>query len=451
MTDQYIIANQRIENPPETWLTRLKYLGPGFILSASIVGSGELIATTTLGARAGFITFWVIIVSCLIKVMLQLEFAKHTILTGETPMQAFNKLPGIKLGKAHWTIWAFFILMVTKILQIGGILGGVALILNLILPDISVSVLAFLTAAVVSLMIFRGYYLFIEKFSLVMIGIFTIFTFVCLYFLKFTPYDISFSEIWSGLQFRLPKEAVAVAIGAFGITGVGGDEIIAYNYWCLEKGYGVKTGKNDNSEAWRQRARGWIKVMQLDAIAAMIVYTLMTAAFYLLGAAVLHAQGHIPEGYQMLETLSLMYTESLGGGARAFFMLGAFMVLFSTLFAALAAWTRIFSDIFGQLQWIEFFSTADRKRSIAWLSWAFPFLWAIIFVFIKLPVIMVLAGGVITSVILILVIGAVIYFRYKHTIAAFIPTTIYDILLWLSILGTIAIAAYGVIQVLSSA
>ena len=449
MTDQYIFENQQIENPPVSWLERLKFLGPGFILSASIVGSGELIATTTLGARAGFITFWVIIVSCLIKVMLQLEFAKHTILTGQTPMQAFNKLPGIRLRKTHWTIWAFFILMVTKILQIGGILGGVALILNLILPDISVTLLAFVTAAVVGVMIFRGYYQFIEKFSIIMIGIFTIFTFVCLYFLKFTPYDITLQEIWTGLQFKLPKEAVAVAIGAFGITGVGGDEIIAYNYWCLEKGYGIKTGKNDGSEDWEKRARGWIKVMHLDAIAAMIVYTLMTAAFYLLGAAVLHAGGNIPEGYQMLETLSLMYTESLGGGARTFFMIGAFMVLFSTLFAALAAWTRIFSDIFGQLGWINFFDFKDRKKSIAMLSWLLPFLWAVIFVFIKLPVIMVLAGGVITSVILMLVIGAVFFFRYRHTIQAFIPTKTYDLLLWVSILGTVAIALYGFIQVLS--
>ena len=65
--------------PPTAFFQKLKFLGPGFILSASIVGSGELIATTTLGAKAGFITFWVIIVSCLVKVALQLEFGKNTV------------------------------------------------------------------------------------------------------------------------------------------------------------------------------------------------------------------------------------------------------------------------------------------------------------------------------------------------------------------------------------
>ncbi len=446
MSNQYVLSSDQVSKAPATFRERLRFLGPGFILSASIVGSGELIATTTLGAKAGFVTFWVIVVSCLIKVMLQLEFAKHTILHGETPMQAFNRLPGPKFGKAHWTIWTFFILMVTKILQVGGVLGGVAIILNLLLPGVSINILAFATAIVVALMIFRGYYRFIEKMSMIMIGAFTIFTFVCLYFLKFTPYDITFSEIWSGLQFNLPKEAVAIAIGAFGITGVGGDEIIAYNYWCLEKGYAAKTGRRDDSQGWEDRARGWIKVMHYDAIAAMIVYTLMTAAFYLLGAAVLHASGSVPEGYEMIETLSKMYTESLGPGAKTFFMVGAFVVLFSTLFAALAQWTRQFSDIFGQLGWIDFFNSSDRMKSIAWLSWIFPFSWALIFVFVKLPVAMVLAGGVITSIILLLVIGAVVSFRYKHLIPSFRPSSSYDFLLWTSIIVTVIIAIYGVLK-----
>jgi hypothetical protein len=43
-----------VKEPPSGWGESLKYLGSGLILSASIVGSGELIATTTLGAQAGF-------------------------------------------------------------------------------------------------------------------------------------------------------------------------------------------------------------------------------------------------------------------------------------------------------------------------------------------------------------------------------------------------------------
>src|SRR5258705_12341946 len=105
----YIIPRRTIKEPPTTFTGRLHFLGPGFILSASIVGSGELIATTILGAKAGFAALWIIIISCLAKVAVQLEFGKHAILTGEAAMRAFNKLPGPKFGKGRWTIWLVFL------------------------------------------------------------------------------------------------------------------------------------------------------------------------------------------------------------------------------------------------------------------------------------------------------------------------------------------------------
>ena len=51
--DPYVITGARIKDPPENFFGILRHLGPGFILSAAVVGSGELIATTSLGAKAG--------------------------------------------------------------------------------------------------------------------------------------------------------------------------------------------------------------------------------------------------------------------------------------------------------------------------------------------------------------------------------------------------------------
>jgi Mn2+/Fe2+ NRAMP family transporter len=116
-----------IKEPPVSLSGKFRFLGPGFILSASIVGSGELIATTVLGAKGGFITFWVILVSCLVKVAIQLEFGKHAILTGLSPMQGFNRLKGIRLGKSNWAVGTALLLTLIKILQVGGMLGGAAI------------------------------------------------------------------------------------------------------------------------------------------------------------------------------------------------------------------------------------------------------------------------------------------------------------------------------------
>ncbi len=441
--DPYVVTDQLIAEPPTSWTGKISHLGPGFILSAAIVGSGELIATTTLGARAGFVTFWVILVSCLVKVALQLEFGKHAIHSGESVMTAFNQLPGPKLGKAHWTIWTWLILMTFKLLQVGGIVGGVALVLHMAFPGMSLTILALGVALLVALLTFHGYYRFIEGGSLVMIGLFTIFTIACLAFLQFTPYALQWSDIGEGLRFELPAAAVGVAIGAFGITGVGGDEILYYNYWCIEKGYAAWTGRRNDTEAWVRRSRGWIRVMYLDALLSMLVYTLVTAAFYLLGAAILHRSGVVPEGNETIEVLSAIYTESLGPWARSFFLVGAFIVLFSTLFAALASWIRIYTDAFGHIGWINFSDLKQRRQTLALLAWFFPFAWALTYLLIKLPVFMVLTGGVVGSLILFLVVGVAIHFRYRRLPASLAPGPAYDLAFWLSVISILLVGIYG--------
>jgi hypothetical protein len=280
-----------------------------------------------------------------------------------------------------------------------------------------------------------------------MIGLFTLMTFASLYFLQYTDFALSWDNILEGVQFSLPPASVGVAIAAFGITGVGGDEIMYYNYWCLEKGYARFTGPADGSEAWLRRAKGWIRVMYMDALLSMLVYTLVTAAFYLLGAAVLHRSGLVPEGYEMVDSLSRIYTETLGPWAKSVYLFGALIVLFSTLFAALASWTRIFSDCFGQIGWINFYDPAVRKKSIAILAWVFPFTWAILFIFIQLPVLMILVGGFVTSILLLIVVYAAFRFRYRRLPVSLRPGGFYDFALMLSAVVIVAVGIYSIIKV----
>jgi manganese transport protein len=445
--DPYIISDKTIKEPPTHFFGQLAFLGPGFILSASIVGSGELIATTVLGAKAGFAALWIILISCLAKVAVQLEFGKHAILTGETAMQAFNKLPGPKFGKGQWPVWVILLLATLKIVQVGGILGGTVIVLNMLYSGFSIFTWTMISALVVGGLIFNGRYSWIEKFSLVMIAMFTILTITSLISLKSTIYSFSFSDIMEGLRFNLSGEIVGIAIGAFGITGVASDEIIAYNYWCLEKGYAAYSGPRQETQEWKKRAQGWINIMYVDALFAMFIYTVVTVAFYLLGAAVLHNRGDIPQGNEVIETIALIYTQSLGPGVKNVYLVGAFFVLFSSLFASLAAWTRLFSDLFGQLGWINFFNVIQRNKVIAVLAWIFPLTWAAAYLFIESPVLMVLSGGVVGSFMLFLVIFAALHFKYKRTLIIK-SSLFYDIAFWISIISIAAVGAYGVVKVL---
>lgn len=443
--DPYLISESTIKEPPLRFIDRLKFLGPGFILSASIVGSGELIATTILGAKAGFAAFWIIILSCLIKVAVQLQYGKHAIWTGETTMKSFNLLPGKRIGKGSWSLWVVFILTFFKIIQLGGMVGGTAIVLDMLFPGIPILSWTIIVALSAAVLIYKNYYPLVEKGSMIMIGFFTLLTLGSLYLLEETSYAFTWMQVWENLRFNLPPEHMLVAIGAFGITGVAADETIAYNYWCIEKGYAAYCGPKTNGisdTARKARAEGWVKVMYTDAIVAMILYTIVTAAFYLLGAAILYKRGEIPEGNQLIEKIALIYTESLGPEIKSAYLVGAFFVLFSSVFASLAAWTRIFSDIFGQLGWIDFSNLKQRKTTVAALAFVFPALWVLMYYTLNSPVLMILSGGVIGSFLLLLVGYGAIHFRYFRKSES-TPSAVFDVFFWISLSSILFVAVYG--------
>jgi hypothetical protein len=175
----------------------------------------------------------------------------------------------------------------------------------------------------------------------------------------------------------------------------------------------------------------------------MVIYTSVTAAFYLLGAAILHNRTAIPEGNNLIETVALIYTESLGPGIRNIYLVGAFFVLYSSVFASLAAWTRMYSDIFGQLRWIDFYDVRQRRRVVAVLSWTFPAMWALIYMYLKLPVAMILFGGAVGSVMLFLVVFAAIHIRYGVVRKMQHEGRLYEIAFWVSTLSIALVGVYG--------
>ena len=117
-------------------------MGPGLILAGSIVGSGELIATTRTGAEAHFDFLWLIIIGCFIKVFAQIEFGKHVITYGKSSLESLNELPGPcyyseKNGrhiKANWILTFWFIMFISILGQQGGIVGGVGQALAITFP-----------------------------------------------------------------------------------------------------------------------------------------------------------------------------------------------------------------------------------------------------------------------------------------------------------------------------
>ncbi len=323
-----------VKEPPTRFFQALRQIGPGLILAGSIVGTGELIATTGLGAEQGYILLWLILLSCVIKVFVQVELGRYAITHGKTTLAALDTLPGPRLGTS-WLSWLWLIMMLATQAQIAAMEGLVGQAAHMAFPGGSAWVAATagtmipawgtfleghpeyfwatLTGLAAIALLLSGGYKRLEHVTTALVAGVTLITVACVAGLPFTEYPVRWSEMKTGLTFALPATGIALAFSTFGITGVGASELFAYPYWCIEKGYARSVGPaieaTRNGDAELAVGCG---VMQLDAWFSMVVFTVATVAFYLLGAAVLHPQGLDPQGAGMIATLAQMYVKPLG-------------------------------------------------------------------------------------------------------------------------------------------
>lgn len=608
-----------IQEPPKKFSKILTKIGPGLIIAGSIVGSGELIATTSTGAKAGFTLLWLIIIGCIIKVFVQVELGRFTLTNGITSIRGLNMLPGPRVeGKGNWFIWYWFVMFAFIMGQLGGIVGGVGQAMSISMPlteegrvfneyrnaetllrvlraqfrleasnpdsDLgaiaeqilenemaSIEALSQLklsdgsvpntanaklfyenlatavdpgsvyfresilplkpleeyerlrsdgkedeaknvkrliddlistkfpdtaitndvdSAAITSslmqeyieldplevegkddvyvvkgkddvyytvgltiltiILLVIGRYGFIQMFSTVLVGLFTLVTIVNVFGLQTvdaaSTWRITLADIQEGLSFGVGgngwMDGLAVALATFGIIGVGAAELIAYPYWCMEQGYAKFTGPRDESEEWAVRARGWMKVLQVDAWASAAVYTFATIAFYLLGAAILGRAELEPADSDMVRSLGVMYKPVFGEVAESIFLFGAIAVLYSTFFVASAGNARMFSDVLGTLGIIKPGEASYRKSVKIW-SGILPAVCGITYCLGVKPVVAVLMSGLMQSIMLPMLGFAALYFRYKHSDKRIAPSATWDFFVVLSAIGLLVAGGFA--------
>jgi manganese transport protein len=424
------------------------------VLAASIVGSGELIATTTLGARQGYLALWLILLSCAIKPVVQGELGRYTVATGETALEAFARVPGPKVpgtrGQVNWLVVCWMVMLLLSLLQVGGMFGGVAQVLNLLVPAVSVNLWVGICLALTLALLLGGGYNRIEKLAVVKVSFFTVLTVCAAAVLVATPGAFSMQDLVQGLSFQLPIGGLATALAVFGITGVGATELVMYPYWCIEKGYARFTGPRDGSAAWLARARGWIRVMHLDIACSLVIYTFATVAFYLLGAGVLHRLGLDPQGSStMIVTLSRLYTETLGGWALWLFYAGAVITLYGTVFASTAAHARVTADLVRMSGGFAREDAAARGRWRDITTVGLAVLPAVFYWIVGSPVRMVVAGGVAQALMLPLIGLAAVYLRHRHVPAELQPAPLTTAALWGSAIVMATVALYSLSQLLA--
>jgi len=301
--------------------------------------------------------------------------------------------------------------------------------------------LAFL--ALTLALVLGGGYERVERLALVKVALFTLLTVFAAIVLTRQGEHFSWARVAEGLRFRLPATGFATALAVYGITGVGATELFMYPYWCVEKGYARFVGPIDGSASRLRRARGWIRLMHADVAASMVLYTLATLAFYLLGAGVLSPLGLVPSAKDMIPTLSRLYTDTLGSWVLPLFYLGATVTLYGTIFAATAAHSRLYADLCRVMGLFDRSDYARRlvfRRRFTVMLTVVP---VVLYLLFESPVKMVVAGGVTQSVMLPITGAGALYLHHRRLPGALRPSRLVTFGLWASTLVMAVATAFG--------
>jgi len=381
-----------IKEPPKTFREMIKFFGPSFVIMGATVGSGELISTTILGAKLGFVLLWMLIIGVILKAALQEMMARYIIYTGKGLMDVLDEVPG-KIGTASWAVWFAGALLTYLIINMAGIVGTMGISMKALVGFGDPNMWGLILAIVGIFLLLRGIYDDLEKITVVLVGVFSLITvFIAFVLIQFTSYAYGAVDLAAGLTFSFPPEGWFVALAVFGATGITANEILTYTYWVKGKGYAAWAGPRD-SEGFTERAQGWVKVMRADIIAGSILVIIVTVAFYILGAAVLHVMGKVPDGFQVIETISSIYTEAVGSWSRTIFLIAAICILYTTYIVNTAGIARVVGDVLFKGKLIKGSENpAKRIKVRRVLTFIGPAIMLLMYFLIPAPTTLILVG-----------------------------------------------------------
>jgi hypothetical protein len=120
--------------------------------------------------------------------------------------------------------------------------------------------------------------------------------------------------------------------------------------------------------------------------------------------------------------------------AQILFLFGAFAVLYSTFFVANASLARVFSDVLRVLK-IAPRGEATNRSLVRFFSGFLPVVCLSFYWTGWDPQQLVLISGLMQAMMLPMLAGAALYFRYRVCDSRLMPGRIWDLFLWISAAG----------------
>ena len=324
----------------ESWISiSLSSIGPGFVFTMAVLGTGDIVANTTAGAGYRYSLIWTLILVFICRFVWVNTAAKYVLVTGESLLTGYGRL-----GKG--VVWAVLIfVIVTRHFSnmVVIVMTGSAVDLLLPLPTVwSSAIWATLFTLAGLTMMFWGGYPVIETFCKALVVFMGVSLVVAALLSDPDPVGILAGTFVPSLpQAQGLYSAVLIVMALIG-TEAGALHNVSYTYFIREKGW------TDLSYLKRQR---------VDLVFGIVCMFVMAALLQIAAAGTIH-----PLGVDVEETedMARVFYNQQGRLGLIVFALGLWGASFSSLVGGSTGYGLILTDICRTF--VPYFKQSREKR-----------------------------------------------------------------------------------------
>jgi len=386
-------------------------LGPGVVLAAAGIGSGEFVLWPNIAARAGLDFLWAALLGATFMFFIATEAIRYTLATGETIITGFARL---------WKGWTIgFVLMALLPNLFPGYATGVAIMAGFVFGPVNVPVVTVASLVVIVLLLVLSpvVYTMMERVQMGMVVAMVAFLVLAVAFVTIIDAGV-WVDMFAGFGSTgsiPPSDVVDLPAfaGAIAFAGAGGTAVLLISNYVRDKNLGMgariprivspitgqeEAGSNlgfmfkDTDENMR-RWRRWWKITNREQLLTFFLFTVLSI-FIMSALAFATLSGQDPgEGFDFINVEQQVIGERFGGVFATIFLIIGMVALFST---NLAVWDQI-----GRI-------TADQLK--VWLlrdsrTWTESRIYAATLVVLLIFSILVLLAGLQAPLVLLVIVS----------------------------------------------
>ena len=304
----------------------LKLAGPGLVVAATGIGSGDVVSATVGGARYGVVLLWAIAAGAFFKFVLSEGIARWQLATGTTALEGWaDHLPS-------WVKWFFATYLIIWTVFVSAALTnacGVG-IANLTGGAIAQPAGAVAHSLIGFAFVWLGGYGNFEKLMKLLVGVMAFSILVCAALTLHDPVPAA-----QGLLIpTIPSGSGTYVLSLIG--GVGGSiTMLSYNYWMREE---------------KMRGAGFLSYVRGDIAIAYLFTALFGISIMLIASDALFAPGATLRNNEAVPRMAAALGALLGDFGRYAFSAGFWAAVFASLLGVWQSVPYLYADFYGILK-----------------------------------------------------------------------------------------------------